>query len=130
MRRLLIILAVIAFGPVALALDIVSPDRTGKELLARNWGSASRLILYEGPNFSGRAIIANFNCKNVCNLDQVGLIYRASSLRVENGTWIFCSRTNLKGDCRTFAPGEYPDISSNLPPELDEHIMSTQRVAD
>ena len=45
----------------ALALDIVSPDRTGKELLARNWGSASRLILYEGPNFSGRAIIANFN---------------------------------------------------------------------
>jgi hypothetical protein len=129
MRRLLI-LALIAFAPAAFALDIVSPDGTGKELLARNWGSASRLIFYNGPNFSGRAIIANFNCSDVCNLDQVGIIYRASSLRVENGTWIFCSRTNLKGDCRTFGPGEYPELSPDLAPELDKHIMSVQRVPD
>lgn len=122
------IVAAIAFTPVALAIDIVSPEGTGTELLARNWGSASRLIFYDGPNFSGRFVINN--CSDLCNYNQPGMNFRASSLRVENGNWILCSRANLQGECRTFGPGDYPHISPGLPPELDKQIISIRRISD
>ena len=35
---------------------------------------------------------------------------RASSMRVERGYWMFCTDANFNGECRTFGPGDYPQL--------------------
>jgi hypothetical protein len=62
----------------------------------------------------------------VRNLDRAGFNDRASSLSVLGGYWIFCSDANFEGDCRTFGPGDYP----NLPFDLERKISSGRRIAD
>jgi len=54
----------------------------------------------------------------VRNLERVGFNDRASSLT--------CSDANFEGDCRTFGPGDYP----NLPFDLDRKISSGRRITD
>lgn len=72
------------------------------------WGGGSRAILFEGPNFSGRTFVVNNEV--VSNLDGTGFNDRAASLRVEGGYWIFCSDAQFNGECRTFGPGDYPQL--------------------
>lgn len=81
-------------------------------------------VLYEGADFRGRA----FEIDNpmVRNLDRTNFNDRAASLRVYDGYWIFCSDANFEGDCRTFGPGDYPQ----LPGDLDRRISSGRRIAD
>jgi hypothetical protein len=87
------------------------------------WGDASRAILYEGPNLSGRTLVISGQV--VSNLDGTGFNDRASSLRVEGGYWIFCSDANFNGECRTFGPGDYPSLSGGL----NNRISSGRRVS-
>ena len=83
---------------------------------------AARAILYESQDFRGRSFAISADV--VGNLDRTGFNDRAASLRVEEGYWIFCSDANFEGDCRTFGPGEYP----NLPWELNKKISSGRRI--
>ena len=62
----------------------------------------------------------------VRNLDRTSFNDRAASLRVERGYWIFCSDANFEGDCRTFGPGDYP----NLPGELNRRISSGRMISE
>jgi hypothetical protein len=79
--------------------------------------------LFSGPNFTGQAF--PLGAEGSDNLD--GMFNdRASSLRVERGYWIFCSDANFRGECRTFGPGEYP----NLPPNLRDRISSGRRISN
>jgi hypothetical protein len=87
-------------------------------------GGQPRAILYSGQGMSGRAFEIDRNV--VRNLDGTGFNDRASSLSVLGGYWIFCSDANFEGDCRTFGPGDYP----NLPSDLDRRISSGRRIAD
>lgn len=87
------------------------------------WGSGNRAILFEGPNLSGRSFVIG---EYLANLDGTGFNDRASSLRIERGYWIFCSDANFRGVCRTFAPGDYP----NLPSGLEGRISSGRRISD
>jgi hypothetical protein len=87
-------------------------------------GSQPRAILYSGQGMSGRAFEIDRNV--VRNLDGTGFNDRAASLSVLGGYWIFCSDANFEGDCRTFGPGDYP----NLPPDLNRRISSGRRIAD
>jgi Beta/Gamma crystallin len=73
---------------------------------------------------SGRAFEIDRNV--VRNLDGTGFNDRAASLSVLGGYWVFCSDANFEGDCRTFGPGDYP----NLPFDLDRKISSGRRIAD
>ncbi|MCC7326181.1 MAG: beta/gamma crystallin family protein [Burkholderiales bacterium] len=73
------------------------------------WGGRNRVILYEGPNFSGRAYTVTTNVLG--NLDNTGFNDRASSLRVERGYWLFCTDANFQGECRTFGPGDYSTLA-------------------
>jgi hypothetical protein len=50
--------------------------------------------------------------------------HRATSLRVESGTWLVCSERDFEGDCRVLGPGEYPD----LPGALVAGISSAEQV--
>jgi hypothetical protein len=79
---------------------------------------APQVILYEGHDFQGRTFTISHNM--VRNLDPTGFNDRAESLRVMGGYWVFCSDANFEGECRTFGPGEYP----NLPRELDKRVSS------
>jgi len=62
----------------------------------------------------------------VRNLDRTGFNDRAQSLRVESGYWIFCSDADFEGDCQTFGPGDYPDLSG----ALNRRISSGRRISD
>jgi Beta/Gamma crystallin len=87
-------------------------------------GGRPRAILYSGQGLNGRAFEIDRNV--VRNLDGTGFNDRASSLSVLGGYWIFCSDANFEGDCRTFGPGDYP----NLPSDLNRRISSGRRIAD
>jgi len=92
-------------------------------LLASATACAAELTLFSGDNFGGERLQAN---DAIANLANSGFNDRASSLRIENGYWMFCSDANFGGSCRTFGPGDYP----NLPSDLDHRISSGRRIAD
>ncbi len=87
-------------------------------------GGQVRAILYEGTNFTGRQLAIDRN--RFANLADAGFNDRASSLRVERGYWMFCSDANFEGECRTFGPGDYP----NLSPGLNNRISSGRRISE
>ncbi len=87
------------------------------------WGSGNRAILYEGPNLSGRTFVVS---DYLANLGGTGFNDRAASLRIERGYWMFCSDADFRGECRTFGPGDYPD----LPYGLSGRISSGRRISD
>jgi hypothetical protein len=87
------------------------------------WGGATRVIMYEGTNFTGRSFVINGGI--VRNLDGTGFNDRASSMRVEQGFWIFCSDADFNGECRTFGPGDY----AFLPRELNNAISSGRQIS-
>ena len=86
--------------------------------------AGAKAILYEGPDFRGRSFAIERNV--VRDLDRTSFNDRAASLRVERGYWIFCSDANFEGDCRTFGPGDYP----NLPGELNRRISSGRMISE
>ena len=85
---------------------------------------APQAILYEGHDFQGRQFPMTRDVMN--NLDRTGFNDRAGSLRVTSGYWVFCSDVTFQGDCRTFGPGEYP----NLERELDRRISSGRLISN
>ena len=86
------------------------------------WGSGARAVLYESPGFRGRSLVVDDAL--VDNLQQGGFNDRASSLRIERGYWVFCSDAHFQGQCRTFGPGDYPQ----LPPGLNDRVSSGRRL--
>jgi hypothetical protein len=81
-------------------------------------------VLYEGADFRGRSFEITRDV--VRNLDRTNFNDRAASLRVYSGYWIFFSDANFEGDCRTFGPGDYPGLQS----DLNRRISSGRRIAD
>lgn len=79
--------------------------------------SAPRAILYDDHDFGGGSVVVEYDAPN---FDPMGFNDRAQSIRVESGTWVFCSDAGYRGDCMTFAPGDYP----NLPGGLERRISS------
>jgi hypothetical protein len=88
------------------------------------WGSGVRAILFEGPNLTGRSYVVEGDVLR--DLGNTGFNDRASSLRVERGYWMFCSDANFGGECRTFAPGDYP----RLPQGLNNRVSSGRRISE
>ena len=112
-------------GGLARRVSSVRPvPHGGGPVYPPGWGREVRAILYEGSNFSGRQFVVESN--QVRNLADTGFNDRASSLRIERGYWLFCSDANYDGECRTFGPGDYP----NLPPGLNHRISSGRRIAE
>src|SRR5262245_59886586 len=77
-----------------------------------HWGEGVRAVLYEGRNFSGRSYVITDNILR--DLSRTGFNDRASSLRVEQGYWMFCSGADYNGACLTFGPGGIPTLRPNL----------------
>ncbi len=92
------------------------------------WGAgrpgSPRIVMYEGPNFSGRSYMVSADV--LANLGNSGFNDRASSLRVEQGYWLFCTDANFGGECRTLGPGDYP----TLPYGLSNTISSARKISN
>jgi hypothetical protein len=88
-----------------------------------NWGGGARAVLYENRDFGGRSLVIDGNVLR--DLANSGFNDRASSLRVEQGYWMFCSDANFEGQCQTFGPGDYPQ----LPRALNNRISSGRRIS-
>src|SRR5262249_18498686 len=71
-----------------------------------------RAVLYSQPNFGGSRFVLEGDV--VKDFAQTGFDNRASSLKVERGQWILCSRSGFRGDCRTFGPGDYNLLPHDL----------------
>ena len=82
---------------------------------------APRVVLYEGANFRGRSMAIEEDL--LANLQLTGFNNRASSVRVDGGSWVMCSDANFQGQCWTFGPGEYPV----LPAGLADRVSSARR---
>ncbi len=89
-----------------------------------DWGHRVRAILYSASGFRGQNYVIGADV--VRDLANTGFNDRAQSLRIEQGFWIFCSDADFGGICRTFGPGDYP----NLPPGLDNAISSGRSISD
>jgi beta/gamma crystallin len=99
------------------------PPGPGRDGQGDRWGGGVRAILYSNPDFRGDRFVVDENV--MPNLANSGFNDRAQSLRVERGYWIFCSDANFQGQCRTFGPGNYP----NLPHALENRISSGRRIS-
>ena len=95
-------------------------DRISSARPVRPRGSA-RALLFSSPNFGGTRVVLDGH-DAVRDFSHSGFNDRASSLRVERGQWLLCSRADFRGECRTFGPGEYHD----LPRELDNRVSSAR----
>ena len=83
-----------------------------------------RVVLYEYPGFTGRSLAIEGS--PAPDLAYQRFAARAGSVRVEGGSWMFCTGANFSGNCRTLAPGEYP----RLGPDLDHRIASARLVSN
>ena len=71
--------------------------------------AAAQVTLYERDDLHGRAFTAD---RPIANLERFGFNDRASSARVENGSWQVCEDARFNGNCVVLQPGEYYDLRS------------------
>ncbi len=77
--------------------------------------STGRIVLYEYPNFAGNG--AAIDRGQAKDLEWAGFnnpSHRATSVRVESGTWVVCTQLGFQGDCSVLSPGEYPTLTGPL----------------
>ena len=68
----------------------------------------ARVVLYELPNFGGHSIVIDRPV--ISHLTNQWFGNGAGSMRIEGGTWFFCSDSNFAGYCQTFGPGDYAHL--------------------
>jgi hypothetical protein len=108
-------------GPIGSVRQVSESERPGPVMIesrplvvALPPPVTGRAVLYEYPNFGGaRATLDRGQAKD---LDWANFSYghRATSVRVESGTWMFCSEMTFQGECRIFGPGVYAQLSGPL----------------
>ena len=75
-----------------------------------------RIVLFEHGNHSGRSVELDARTDN---FERIGFNDRVQSVVVERGTWMLCSDSNGRGECREFGPGRH-----HLGPELRSRVSS------
>ncbi len=74
-----------------------------------------RALLYEEPNFGGAWVA--FDRGEANDLDWAHFTnprQRAASIRVETGTFLFCTDMAFQGECLVLGPGEYAQLPGPL----------------
>lgn len=71
---------------------------------------AGRAILFSERGLRGRSLAVS---DAVPDLDLSNFNKDSESLYVESGHWVACQQSYFRGDCRTFGPGRYDDLSAS-----------------
>jgi hypothetical protein len=69
--------------------------------------SPGEVVVYDGPDFSGRSRVLRADAPNFA---YGGMNDTISSIYVMRGAWEFCTDAYYHGDCRVYQPGEYRDL--------------------
>ena len=69
--------------------------------------AAAQVTFYERQDFRGRSFTADHR---IGNLERFGFNDRASSARVEAGTWQVCEDARFNGNCVVLQPGNYDSL--------------------
>lgn len=82
---------------------------------------AADLTLYAEGDYQGRAlsVVIDQRQLGVMNFDK-----RASSVVIENGTWVLCSGEDYSGRCVTLEPGRYASLQAL---GLEDDVTSVRR---
>ena len=116
---------VVVNPPVTVAADTRPLYVTPSPVVSAVPPPIGRAILYEDPNFAGAWVAVDRGEAN--DLDWAHFTnpaHRAASIRVESGTWQFCSDLAFQGQCRVLGPGDYP----YMPGGLTEGVSSARQV--
>jgi len=68
----------------------------------------ARVVFYQYPNFRGRSIVVDRPV--IHRLTYQWFENGAGSMRIEGGSWFFCSDADFAGHCQTFGPGDYAHL--------------------
>ena len=68
--------------------------------------ATTEFVIYKQANFKG----PSQTVKGEVNVLEGGFAREGASLIVKGGYWEACTGDRFKGDCRAFAPGEYPSL--------------------
>jgi len=88
-------------------------------------GSA-RVVLFDGPNFTGRAVTID---RPVINFSNIGFNDRARSAIVYEGSWELCYDAQFTGRCALYRPGQYASLSAGLDGEVSSARPAAESVA-
>jgi hypothetical protein len=83
------------------------PAQQPPNVTATPVGSA-RVVFYQYPNFRGRSVIVDRPV--IPRLTYQSFENGAGSMRIEGGSWFFCSDADFAGHCQTFGPGDYAHL--------------------
>ena len=67
--------------------------------------------LFDQGGFAGRSLKLD---SDAASLGRSGFNDRAASVNVIQGTWELCADAEFSGNCRTYAPGRYPDLGYGM----------------
>lgn len=81
-------------------------------------------VLFSNPDLRGQRFVIDGDY--LPDLANTGFNDRAQSLHVSRGYWIFCSDAQFQGRCRTFGPGDYPQLGWSL----DNKVSSGRRISN
>lgn len=91
-----------------------------RDRYAGNGYGGAPVELFDGPDFQGRRVPIG---RDQESLARRGFDQQASSMVIHDGTWQVCTQPGYEGFCRTFEPGEYPDLR-----RFDNRIGSLKRI--
>lgn len=80
---------------------------------------AEDVELFDRPNFQGQRLSIG---QDTPDLTPFNMRDRAMSLRIQRGTWEFCTAPRYGGVCVPIGPGSYPE----LPPGVDQAVASVR----
>lgn len=88
-------------------------------LLAMGHANSAPIELFEQPQFRGATLGLD---RAAARLSDWGFDDLTGSMIVRHGQWELCIDPDFRGTCRTFGPGEYP----NLPPGMVRSLSSAR----
>ena len=98
--------------------------RDERDRRGRGRGGGPDAVLFSNPDLRGQRFVIDGDY--LPDLANTGFNDRAQSLHIGRGYWIFCSDAQFQGRCRTFGPGDYPQLGW----ALDNKVSSGRRISN
>ena len=85
---------------------------------------AAEMTIFQGRDFRG----PSYTLRDNANLADIDFQNRVSSVVVRSGNWDVCTEPDLRGECATLYPGEYPVLNSRLNDRIESMRVLDRQV--